>query len=192
MAEYTDYQVGSATALLERLASTQTRILRTVPPPHGKDTGIRYEITHDLLAPAILDWGGRQKAVRLEQQKEAAEQRTLVEKRRARNFRALAAGALAVLIVASVLAVLAFANGSAARAARHEAESRGLAASSEAALSQNPQRATALALSALKLDRTRKRSKRYGTRCRRHSSKPHSPLRHRRAARSSPRTGAGS
>lgn len=154
LAEYTDYPVGPATALLERLASTQTRILRTVPPPHGKDTGIRYEITHDLLAPAILDWGGRQKAVRLEQQKEAAEQRTLVEKRRARNFRALAAGALAVLIVASVLAVLAFANGSAARAARHEAESRGLAASSEAALSQNPQRATALALSALKLDRT--------------------------------------
>jgi WD40 repeat protein len=154
LAEYTDYPLGPATALLERLASTQTRILRTVPPPHGKDTAIRYEITHDLLAPAILDWGGRQKAVRLEQQKEAAEQRTLVEKRRARNFRALAAGALAVLIVASVLAVLAFANGSAARAARHEAESRGLAASSEAALSQNPQRATALALSALKLDRT--------------------------------------
>ena len=154
LAEYTDYPVGPATALLERLASTQTRILRTVPPPHGKDTGIRYEITHDLLAPAILDWGGRQKAVRLEQEKEAAEQRTLIERKRARNFRTLAAGALAVLVVASVLAVLALANGSAAQAAKHAAESTGLAASSEAALSQNPERATALALSALKLDRT--------------------------------------
>jgi WD40 repeat protein len=154
LAEYTDRPVGPAVALLERLASTETRILRTVPPPHGQDSGIRYEITHDLLAPAILDWGGRQKAVRLEREKEAAEQRTLVERRRARNFRALAAGSLAVLIIASALAVVAFLNGSAAQSARHEAESRGLAASAQAALGENPERATALALSALGLDHT--------------------------------------
>jgi WD40 repeat protein len=154
LAEYTDRPVGPAIALLERLASTETRILRTVPPPHGKDSGIRYEITHDLLAPAILDWGGRQKAARLEHEKAAAEQRTLVERRRARNFRALAAGALAVLAVASVLAFVAFRNESAAQAARHEAESRGLAASAEAALSQNPERATAVALRALRVDNT--------------------------------------
>lgn len=154
LAEYTNRPVDRVTALLERLASTETRILRTVPAPHGKDSGIRYEITHDLLAPAILEWGGRQKAARLEQEKEAAEQRTLVEKRRVRNFRALAVGSLAVLVVASVLAVLAFLNGSAAQTARHQAESRGLAASAEALLSQNPEQAAKRALHALNVAHT--------------------------------------
>ena len=154
LAEYTGRPVGPVTELLEHLTSTETRILRPVPPPPGKDEGVRYEISHDLLAPAILDWGGRQKAARLEQQKEAAEQRAQSEKRRARNFRALAFGSLAILAVACVLAVVAFANGVAAQDARHEAESRGLAASAEAIMSQNPERATTLALSALQLDPT--------------------------------------
>jgi len=104
LAEYTNRPVSLATALLERLASAQTRILRPVPPPPGNHSGIRYEISHDLLVPAILDWGRRQKAARLEQEKEAAEQRVLIEKRRARNFRALAA-ALALLVVAAILFV---------------------------------------------------------------------------------------
>ena len=75
-------------------------------PPPGNDGGVRYEISHDMLAPAILDWGGRQKAARLEQEKEAAERRVLIEKRRVRNFRALAAGALALLVVAAILFVV--------------------------------------------------------------------------------------
>lgn len=104
LAEYTNRPVSLATALLEHLASAQTRILRPVAPPPGTDGGIRYEISHDLLAPAVLDWGRRQKAARLEQEKEAAEQRVLIEKRRARNFRALAA-ALALLVVAAILFV---------------------------------------------------------------------------------------
>ena len=103
LAEYTKRPVSLARALLEHLASAQTRILRPVAPPPGNDGGVRYEISHDLLAPAILDWGRRQKAARLEQEKEAAERRVLLEKRRARNFRALAAGALALLVVAAIL-----------------------------------------------------------------------------------------
>src|ERR1700749_4388242 len=50
--------------------------------------------------------------------------------------------------------VLAFLNGSAARAARHQAESRGLAASAEAVLSQNPQLAAKRALQALNVAHT--------------------------------------
>jgi WD40 repeat protein len=152
LAEYTNRPVGPATALLERLASTETRLLRPVPPPPGKEGGIRYEISHDLLAPAILDWGGRQKADRLEQEKEVAEQQARIEKRRARNFRALAFGSLAVLVVAILLAVVAFVSGREAQAARREAEALGVAASAEAILGQNPQRATAYALRALRMD----------------------------------------
>ena len=98
LAEYTNRPVSLATALLEHLASAPNRILRPVAPPPGSDGGVRYEISHDLLAHAILDWGGRHKAARLEQEKEAAERRVLIEKRRARNFRTLA-GALALLVV---------------------------------------------------------------------------------------------
>ena len=152
LADYTHRPVGPATALLERLASSQTRILRPVPPPPGKEGGIRYEISHDLLAPAVLDWGGRQKAARLEQEKDVAEQQAHLEKRRAGNFRVLAFALLAV--VAILLAVVALVSVRAAHAAKLRAESVGLAASAEAILGQNPQLATTDALSALHVDST--------------------------------------
>ena len=104
LAEYTDASADETNALLERLADSKTRILRPVPPPHGQNGETRYEISHDLLAPAILDWDRRQKAVRLEKEKEAAERQAGAERRRARRSRytAIAAVVVALLVVATV------------------------------------------------------------------------------------------
>src|SRR5262249_13564659 len=144
-----------STTLLERLASSDTRILRPVPPPPGQEGGTRYEISHDLLAPAILDWGGRQRAVRLEREKEAAERVARAEKRRARMFRTLALGSGVLLIIAIVALVVAVTAVQAAQRASQNAArqhaialSRQLAAESLSIDPTNPVTARRLAVAA--------------------------------------------
>ena len=66
LAEYTGRSASETRVLLERLASSDTRILRAVPPPLGEEGQTRFEISHDLLGPAILDWSARQRAAQLE------------------------------------------------------------------------------------------------------------------------------
>ena len=155
LAEYTGRPAAESSTLLERLASSDTRILRPVPPPPGQEGGTRYEISHDLLAPAILDWGGRQRAARLEHEKESAEHVARVEKRRARMFRTLALGSGALLIIAIVaLVVAAIAAHTAQRASQNAARqhtialSRQLAAESLSVDSTNPLTARRLAVAA--------------------------------------------
>ena len=128
LAEYTSRSAGELDTLLERLAGSDTRILRPVPPPPGGPDGTRFEISHDLLAPAILDWGRRGRAARLEREKEAAERQVQTERRRARVFRALAIGLVALLIGATVLAVVAGTAEQSAQRARSEAQSEEMAA----------------------------------------------------------------
>jgi WD40 repeat protein len=142
LAEYTGRSAEEASALLERLAGSDIRIVRPIPPPPGQEGGTRYEISHDLLAPAILDWGGRQRAVRLEHEKESAEHEVRVEKRRARMFRGLALGAAVLLVVAIFLWVTAINN-------RHQAESRAIAARAVSVLGQDPEMSARLAMQAL-------------------------------------------
>jgi WD40 repeat protein len=127
LAEYTSRSAGELDALLKRLAESDTRILRPVPPP-GRTDGTRFEISHDLLAPAILDWGRRRRAARLEREKEAAERQVQTERRRARIFRALAIGSVALLIGATVLAVVAGTARQSAQRARNDAQSEEMAA----------------------------------------------------------------
>ena len=45
--------------LLERLADSEIRVLRAIPPPPDEQDGVRYEIFHDVLAAPILAWRGR-------------------------------------------------------------------------------------------------------------------------------------
>jgi WD40 repeat protein len=140
LAEYTGRPAGESSTLLERLASSDTRILRPVPPPPGQEGGTRYEISHDLLAPAILDWGGRQRAVRLEREKESAERVARVEKRRARMFRTLALGSGALLIIAIVALVVAVtAAHTAQRASQNAVHQRDIAVSDQLAVQAEAQ-----------------------------------------------------
>jgi hypothetical protein len=100
LAEYIGRSTEETAALLERLASSDTRILRRIAPPPGRDGETRFEISHDILAPAILDWRRRRRALQLEQEKEAAELQARNEKSRARRFRKIAIGAAVLMVIA--------------------------------------------------------------------------------------------
>jgi hypothetical protein len=58
LAEYAKLRTEQVGPLLDRLSGQQTRILRGV----GDE---KYEIYHDVLAPAILDWDSRRRTARL-------------------------------------------------------------------------------------------------------------------------------
>jgi WD40 repeat protein len=148
LAEYTGRPAEETSALLERLAGSDTRILRPVPPPPGQEGGTRYEISHDLLAPAIQDWGRRQRAARLEHEKESAQHQARTEKRRAGRFRDLALALALVLLVAVATLAYFLQN------ARNQAESRAMAARAQAVLSQDPGTSARLALQALNVSTT--------------------------------------
>ena len=107
-------------SVLEDLAAK--RILRPIAPPPGEALP-RYEIFHDVLAPAVLDWRGRwQQAqehleaeralnARLEQQaheRERAEAQAARERRLATRRRRIAAVACALALLAAACAVVAF------------------------------------------------------------------------------------
>ncbi|HET7874868.1 MAG TPA: ATP-binding protein [Methylomirabilota bacterium] len=57
LAEYAGASDRDVESVMEQLAAT--RIVRSVPPAPGQLTAARYEIFHDVLAPAILDWQAR-------------------------------------------------------------------------------------------------------------------------------------
>ena len=56
--ELAELAFPQVTSVLEKLAEGDTRILRPVAPPAGQGP-TRYEIFHDILGPAILDWRTR-------------------------------------------------------------------------------------------------------------------------------------
>lgn len=60
LAEYTGNQEKDLVPVLEKMSASGIRILRPVaPPPDRLDAPTRYEIFHDVLAPAMLDWRRR-------------------------------------------------------------------------------------------------------------------------------------
>jgi TPR repeat protein len=79
-------------AILEELASK--RVLRRMASPE------RYEIFHDVLASAILDWRARRLQLELEQQAQ-------VQRRAANRFRLLSLALAAMVIIVSLVALYA-------------------------------------------------------------------------------------
>jgi WD40 repeat protein len=135
LAAWSEVSEETARAVLLRLTSG-TRILRTVSAAGQADL---YEIFHDVLAPAILDW--RRRYVQAQELKEAerreAEQRKRAEEQaRAATRLRLLAGSLAVVTLL-VLAVAVFAfraqrQANAERIAAERAEGRATSASARA------------------------------------------------------------
>ena len=70
LADYAGLPQSQLEPIAEKLSSGDLRIIRPIAPSPDKPTVPRYEIFHDVLAPAILDW--RQRA--------DAERRALVER----------------------------------------------------------------------------------------------------------------
>jgi WD40 repeat protein len=113
LADYTNQSGDEIQELLERLTRADVRILHDVPPSPGADAP-RFEISHDLLAPPILDWCTRVMQERTEAQ--AAD-----EMRRRRRRMLVGAGALVALVaVFATLSIWALIErGNARDATRH-------------------------------------------------------------------------
>jgi len=124
LADYTGLPGDQVRSVLDRLSAPDARILRTVAPPSGQEGESRYEIFHDVLAPAILGWRARWEARR---QADAAARRRFEE--RARRWRRLArvwAGLLVAMLVVSLAAL-------AVQSRRAAVQSRGAAVQSRRA-----------------------------------------------------------
>jgi len=79
LAGYAKLSQTQIAPVLEKLCTPQIRILRPVAPPFGQAI-LRYEIFHDVLAPAILDWRTRHVQA---QERAEAEHRAEEQMRRA-------------------------------------------------------------------------------------------------------------
>jgi WD40 repeat protein len=162
LAEYEDVPESELNAVLDKLSGREVRILRPVSASGDVPDAHRYEIFHDVLAAAILDWrnryvqakeqaeGERELAGRLAEEtrkKQLADELAAEERRRARRSR-ITAIALALLLVAT--AVLAFV---AVREQRN-ARSRELVAQAMAQLEVDPDQSIRLSLDALRHSRS--------------------------------------
>jgi hypothetical protein len=127
LANYSGLPEEAVRAVLARLAAPEVRVLRTVAAPPGQGEEPRYEVFHDVLAPAILGWRAHWNARR---QAEAAARRQL--ERRARRWRrGLAMAAVLIAVLVASLAVLSLRAARSERAAE-AAEAAQLAAQRQA------------------------------------------------------------
>jgi WD40 repeat protein len=109
LSRYADAPPTELEDVLHTLASE--RVVRALPARNGG--GARYEIYHDVLAAAVLDWGARHEAERaLAEEREAA-------RRRHRRLAAIVGLALVALALMGLLTVYAFAQ---RREAQQQAE----------------------------------------------------------------------
>jgi len=104
LAEYAELPQERVAAVLEELSGPEVRVLRPVPPPPGQPGASRYEIFHDVLGPAVLDW--RARFVRAQERAEA-EQQLAQERRRVTRLRLGVVGLALLLILMVALAFFA-------------------------------------------------------------------------------------
>ena len=151
LADYARLEPDELTPVLEHLSGGDVRILRPVAPPPGQLDGGRYEIFHDVLAPAILDWRARyvEKRARERAERELEESREQArrERRRAAVFGVVALAAIAAAILATILGILTWRQ-------KQTARSRALAEQAVAELSTDPAKSVRDALHALDVKQT--------------------------------------
>jgi WD40 repeat protein len=138
LADYSGVPVRSVRELLQSLSAGRRSILRPVPPPAGVIEPSRYEIFHDVMGTAVLDWRRHYVA----QREQAETSRKLVAEREEARAEAqatrqrlhrtlLAAGLVVVLLIAGALGWLYY-NTS------REAQKQQLLSEAAAALGDNP------------------------------------------------------
>ncbi len=86
---YAARSAAQVTPILKKLADA--RVLRPIAPPLNQPQVARYEIFHDVIAPAILDW-----------------RRRFVDRKRVRRLGLITLGAVLLVVVFSLLSLFAF------------------------------------------------------------------------------------
>ncbi|MFN8497245.1 MAG: WD40 repeat domain-containing protein [Anaerolineae bacterium] len=130
LAVYADATPDDIRPVVERLSQGDLRILRPIAPPPGQAGETRYEIYHDVLAPAVLDWRARyqreqdraEAEAKAAEERQAAEVRLAAEQARVTRLRLTLLGVTALLALVIVLAVFAWTQRAAAVQATAEAE----------------------------------------------------------------------
>lgn len=127
LAESAELDRNKLVLMLEKLAGSGARILRS-SPSFDHDSESRYEIFHDVLAKAVLDWRIHYR----QQQKLEQEKRQAAEKARAQEeakyigrLRLLAVSLAVALVLAIGATIVAFIYYFKADAARHQAVAAG-------------------------------------------------------------------
>jgi WD40 repeat protein len=127
LAEYAHISPEQITPVLDKLSGTGIRILRPVAPPVHQLGPPRYEIFHDVLAGAILDWRARY----VQAQELAEADRKLAEERQRANKLRWGMIGLTLLLLLMVGLVI-FALHQRATAKRAQAEAEGARVATEA------------------------------------------------------------
>jgi WD40 repeat protein len=140
LAAWSEYPPDEVRAVLDRLCDGE-RVLRRVEPAAAADAGapVRYEIFHDVLADAVLDWRARY------QEHERAER----ERRKAVRRGVYAGAAVLLAVVMAFLAWYAFDARNEAEDQRETARSVAVAASATEAAGADPQLGLLLSQAAL-------------------------------------------
>ena len=145
LAQYAEVPESELAPVLEALAAA--RILRPVDPAPG-ETSPRFEIFHDVLAPAILDWRAAHERDRAARE-ETARLRTVRTR-----IAAGAGGMLLLVLVFAGLAIWALGQQREARRQAVVARSQALAASAVSQLDADPELGLLLAVEAAGAKRT--------------------------------------
>ncbi len=89
LATFAKVSEGELDPVLDKLADNSERILRPVDPAPNQPGVQRYEIFHDVLAPAVLDWRMRymQEKNQAQAEKKAAEEAARKEQEAARSLK---------------------------------------------------------------------------------------------------------
>jgi WD40 repeat protein len=145
LAGYAGPSEAEISRLLERLAH-DARLIRPVGPAPDGSGGTRYEVFHDVLAPAILDWRARHAA------SQAAEKRLRESRARVRRLGALAAVLFTLLVITVVSAASALVQARRAEAQRERATSFSLLAQADARATEQPDLSILLTLAAYRLE----------------------------------------
>lgn len=136
LVSYAELQREQVQPVLEMLSAPDVRILRPIAPPPGQTDGLRYEIFHDVLAQAVLDWRARysQEQKRLVAERELAEERALAEaklreaQQRARRLRWGAIGLTVILIMTAGLLAFVYKQSKELKQAQVDSRSREVSA----------------------------------------------------------------
>jgi WD40 repeat protein len=156
---YAEMPPENVEPVLELLGSPDVRILRPIAPPPGQAEGARYEIFHDVLAQAVLDWRTRysQEQRRLTAERELAAERRRAEAKlreaqaRTRRLRWGATGLGLILLITALLLIMVLRQRSDILQAQIDSHSRELAAYSKDNSDYDPDLSLLLAIESARI-----------------------------------------
>jgi WD40 repeat protein len=157
LAELSRLPVSAVQDLLETLSAGPQRILRPVPPAAGATGPPRYEIFHDVMGAAVLDWRRRYVAQRqqtessrhLIAEREEARAAARTARRKLRQTRLTVGLAVILLVVSGVFAYQIY---RVAQQQQRDAQQQKLLAQAAATLGYNPAQSLQRAVKAYKVN----------------------------------------